>query len=608
MEIQDELLEPLKLYKYELEYKHEDNINEYLDGLTASSGIDIEANRATCREYYRYKKEEDDLSKKLGSQKGLRGFLIFLTILFFIIGTVLIIIGAMKYLHPAIAFTAGPVLILLGIGAIVLNVVKVGKQLEILNQKKTVVTAKANEQLDIAKEQIAPLNSLFDWNVASSLVTKTAPIIQMDKYFSVERYCHMVENYGMRPENDDNVSALFVQSGTLVGNPFMFERDYIQIMADHVYTGSITISWVTYSRDNKGNTYPVTHTQTLTATITRPAAEFFQDTALIYANEAAPRLSFSRKQSDANSMDEKDIEKLVKSWDKKLQKMQQDKIKSSFTPLGNTKFEALFNALDRDNEVEFRLLFTPLAQKNLISLITSKIPYGDDFSFKKRKMINVVRSNHAQTMSFDGNPYHYYGFDYDKIRDGFKAYNMKYFQGIFYDMAVLLSIPLYQQHRDFDYKYDGHYKSNNTTHEAEVLANFMDENIFMPDDCDTNIILKASFLRKEDQFDIFNIHSYGYNKIPRVEYVSKMGGDGHMHSIPVHWYEYIEVSKESQIAVANIGGNRQDFYGQIDRIKEILSQSDDIIYQRGLLAFPLKEGMFPSNAKDLINIFSHKED
>ena len=609
MDIQEELLEPLKLYNYDLKQKHQDNVNAYFDSLAEKSGIDIEANRAVCAEYYSLKKEEESLNGKLGGQKGLRGFLIFLTIFFFVGGTGLIIATiANAFKYPAIGYSVGPIAILLGIGAIILNSTVIAKKLNLLSGKKAIVTKKANEKLEIAKDQMAALNYLFDWNVPSSLVTKTTPIIQMDNFFSVDRYCHMVEKYGMRPYNDDNVSALFTQSGTLVGNPFVFERDYIQDMINKTYTGSIVITWVTYARDQKGNSYPVTHTQTLTATIARPAANYYTDTALIYASEAAPRLSFSRKQSNANSMDEKDIEKLVKSWDKKLVKMQQDKIKSSFTPLGNTKFEALFNALDRDNEVEFRLLFTPLAQKNMISLITSKKPYGDDFRFIKRKMINVIRSNHAQHMSFDGNPYHFFGFDFDKIKKNFVDYNMNYFQGIFYDFTPLLSIPLYQQHRAVDYKYDGHYQARITAYETEVLCNFMDEEVFRPEYCNTNLILKAKFIRREGPLDIYNIHSYGFEKVPRVEYVEKLGGDGHFHSVPVHWEEYIRVDKDTPVAIANVGGTKQEYYAHLSQIQEILSMSDDIIYQRGLLAFPLKEGAIPFNSQELIKVFSHKED
>ena len=612
MEIHDELLEPLKLYQYELSYKHQDNIDEYFNKLTEQSGVDIGANEQTCKEYYNLLKEIDDNRSKLNGQRGLRGFLIFLTILFFVVGTILIIISAMGILpYPAIGYSVGPLLILLGIGAIILNSIVISKKISSLSGKVDVLNKKANEKLAVAKEQMACLNALYDWNIPSKLVTKTTPIIQMDDYFKVERHYHMVENYHMKATNGDNVSTLFVQSGTLVGNPFVFERDYVQVMYQQTYTGSITITWVTYARDNKGNSYPVTHTQTLTATITKPAARFYTDTALVYACEAAPNLSFSRTKSSANSMNERDLEKFEKSWDKKLKKMQEDNIKGSFTPLGNSKFEGLFHALDRNNEVEFRLLFTPLAQKNMINLIMSKTPYGDDFAFTKRKMINIIHSDHAQTLRFDGNPYSFLGFDYKKAKENFTNYNMKYFQGIFYDFAPLLSIPLYQQHRDFNYTYKGTSPSNYTAHECEVLCNFMDEEIFKPEKCDTHIILKASFLDKSGPVDFFNIHSYGYEKVPRVEYVTKMGGDGHLHTIPVHWFEYILVEKDTPVAMVYVGGSRQTYNQNYAAVRELLStcaQSDDIIYQRGLLAFAINEGCTSINSDALINIISHKEE
>lgn len=612
MEIQDELLEPLKLYQYELSYKHQDNIDEYFKNLTEQSGVDIESNEQTCKEYYNLLKEIDDNRGKLNGQRGLRGFLIFLIIFSFIVGTILIILSAAGILpYPAIGYSVGPFLILLGIGLIVINSIVIAKKISSLSSKVDVLNKKANEKLAIAKEQMAALNALFDWNVPSKLVTKTTPIIQMDDYFKVERHYHMVENYGMKPYNNDNVSTIFVQSGTLVGNPFVYERDYVQVMYQQTYTGSITISWVTYARDSKGRTYPVTHTQTLTATISKPAARFYTDTALIYACEAAPNLTFSRTKSNANSMSEKDLDKFERNWDKKLKKMQEDNIKGTFTPLGNSKFEGLFNALNRNNEVEFRLLFTPLAQKNMINLIMSKKPYGDDFAFTKRKMINVIHSDHAQTLKFDGNPYNFLGFDYQKMKENFTNYNMRYFQGIYYDFAPLLSIPLYQQTRDFDYEYKGHCPSNYTAYEAEVLCNYMDEDVFKPEKCDTSVILKATFIAKQGPVDIFNIHSYGFEKVPRVEYVTKMGGDGHLHTIPVHWFEYILVEKDTPIAMLYVGGSRPSFNQNFSAVKELLSTcalSDDIIYQRGLLAFALGDNTLSLDSNALIKITSHKEE
>ena len=290
--------------------------------------------------------------------------------------------------------------------------------------------------------------------------------------------------------------------------------------------------------------------------------------------------------------------------------MQEKKVNSTFTPLSNSKFEGLFGAFDRNNEVEFRLLFTPLAQKSMIDLLISKKPYGDDFSFVKHNMINIIKSDHAQHLDFDGNPYHFQNFDYDKAKENFTNYNMKNFQGIFFDFMPLLSIPVYQQHEEFVWEPTHFYKGNTTEYEAEVLANFMNEDVFRPDDCDTHMILKATFNHKVGKADVFEIHSYGFHTIPRVELVTKMGGDGNLHTIPVHWQEYVPVEKEIGSAVIEVGGTKQLFTANEGRITQLLSKycySNDIIYQRGLLSFPLMMDLNSHDVEELIKIFSHKE-
>ena len=49
---------------------------------------------------------------------------------------------------------------------------------------------------------------------------------------------------------------------------------------------------------------------------------------------------------------------------------------------------------DRDNENQFRLLFTPLAQRNIVDLVKDS-PYGDDFYFIKQNKLNTIYSHHS---------------------------------------------------------------------------------------------------------------------------------------------------------------------------------------------------------------------
>lgn len=610
MNIEEELLEPIKFYKYELQHKHLDKVEAFFDGLKDQSMVDVEANQQTCKEYYSLVNETNNLQGKLNSKRGLRGFLIAMAIVFFIVGTILFVgplIGRKLYV-PLIPIGVG--LILFGVGFILINTLVLAKKIDSFEDKIKKLKEESRKKQELAYQQMAPLNALYDWGIPARLVTETTPIILMDKNYNVERSSYLLGNYGWKESGADNVSTIFIQSGTIVENPFLYERDYIQEMVPHVYTGHLTISWTTWTTDGKGNTRAVHHTQTLTATVTRPAAIFFTDTSLIYANEAAPKLSFSRQSSNANSMSEKEIEKESEKFVKTLQKKQEKDIKSSFTPLGNDRFEYLFNALNRDNEVEFRLLFTPLAQKNLISAITSKEPYGDDFSFKKKKMINIIHSEHAQSLSFDGNPYHFIDFDYERAREKFIDYNVNYFKGIYYDFVPLLSIPLYQQHKDYNRVHKSSYDGTITLHEAEVLSNFMDDNIFKPENCDTHIILKASFVSSNNEIDIFDIMSYGFQMIPQLEVVPKLGGDGHMHGVPVNYFDYERVEKHTFVAVMNVEDNKQAYSENRDQINELISnysKSSDIIYQRGLLAFPLKEGVTTIDGEHIKELFKTKE-
>ena len=64
--------------------------------------------------------------------------------------------------------------------------------------------------------------------------------------------------------------------------------------------------------------------------------------------------------------------------------------------MANRAFEVLFHAVDRDHPIQFRLLFTPLAQEQTVKLLRDReIGYGDDFAFRKSRMMNRSASEKA---------------------------------------------------------------------------------------------------------------------------------------------------------------------------------------------------------------------
>ena len=605
-----DLLEPEKLYKTRLKAAFHENAEKYFDELVNTAQTDKEANSILCDKLYSNKTRCTKLENSKRGKITLMTLLIVFSALIVSAGFVSMLIYFLGQNHWG--FLLGGILgIVLGIVGIILPIVLIRPKIKDLNGQIAKLKELMDGQKSEAYAQMRTLNNLYDWGIAPKLVNQTTPLIQMDTTFNPNRFYNLHEKYGFGEITDTSISSVYVQSGHILGNPFLMERNYCTELRDYTYTGSITITWTTTTYDKNGS-HTHTHSQVLTATVTKPKPEYWYDTWLVYGNDAAERLSFSRRPSDANKMNDKDFEKFIKKTEKELADMHEKKLgTTNFTPLGNAEFEGLFHAYDRDEETQFRLLFTPLAQKSMIDLIKSKTPYGDDFIFRKRKCLNYIKSKHSQVADYDGDPRKFMHYDLRVSKLLFLKYMDDFFQGFFYDMAPLLCIPLYQQHKAIDYIYKGVFPRNVTSYETEVIANQYDPHDFAPDECKTDVILKAELIKKQGEMDVVNIHAYGYDKIPRVTYIPKLGGDGRMHDVPVHWYEYVECEKVTPIGVQNISYTKKTYEENLEKAKAFLSPhilGSGIIRTRSIISSILKDEQDAWNGQELDNILSHKEE
>lgn len=607
-----DLLEPAKLYKSQIKPLHKQNCEEFYDNLVKESKIDVELNRTTNKNIKAKNSKIEAQQKSLSGKRAIKTLLIILGVLAFIGSFVLFILafqpdaGDSRIWKIVGAITSA----IVGVVVIIIAIKKVGKAIKNIVQIIEKLTKERNSLIAEARAQMEPLNSLFDWNIPATLFSKTIPLIQLDPFFDETKFQMLHEKYDFNGNPEKNISSVFVQSGSILGNPFLIEKNYVQEMHDVPYTGSITISWTTTYTDSEGHTHTQHHSETLTATIYKPAPYYYYDTMLVYGNDAAPNLSFSRSPSDANKMNEKQLQKFIDSYDKKLDKMTQKSISkgTNFQRLGNNEFEALFNALDRDNNIEFRLLFTPLAQNNMVSLITTKEPYGDDFHFLKRKSLNYIKSEHSQYTNFEGDPCLFESYDHDSQRAFFLEYNDKFMQSLYYDLAPIMSIPLYQQHAAQEYIYKGTLTRNVTEMETEVMANSYNKTEFAPSNGVTDVILKTSLIAKQGTADLNKVTAYSFKTIQHVEYVSKLGGDGSMHRVPVEWLEYIPVKKESEIVVQRCETTQKEYKNNYTngKFKEILSQfasKNAMIYKKGFISFQSSKNAASYNGNELNKIF-----
>ena len=590
-----DLLNPLKYYQNTAKEQYHNNAVAFFEDLARQSGIDIEQNRITVNKYNEAKANLSSYMGKSGKAKFLRVLLIIFCIVFGIASLLLLILGFSG--SNALFIALGFVFLALVPAMIVLIVLVLNKRIAEYQKRMDDFTAQSNNYLTEAFGQMDRLNKSYDFGIFPKLMQQTIPLFEMDKNFDPLKYEYLHEKYGFEEEKDTDISSVYTQSGSIVGNPFLLQRNYIVKMRDHTYEGSIVIHWTTTVHTNKG-TRTVHHSETLRAYVVKPEPYYYLDTWLIYGNEAAEKLEFSRVPNSASKLDDKALWRHSKSFQKVLNKKVMHDITdndetTNFTAMANTEFESLFNALDRNHEGQFRLLFTPIAQKSMIDLLRSKEPFGDDFVFLKRKNLNYIKSQHSQTTLYLEDFARYKSHSYDIAKEIFVKDAEDYFKGLYFDLAPLMCIPLYQQHMSQEYIYEEEYYGNVTSYETEAIANRYNEKMFAPADASTHCILKSEFRTKKGKGDKVNIHAYAYRAEKRTTIITKMGGDGRSHQIPVHWIEYIPVEKVTPIVVQPISSEER-----YDAIIDKLTSDDNLVsniltggiyYRRGILSMLLND-------------------
>ena len=544
----DKVLEPLKYYDRQGEQEHSDNITSYLQSLVDKSGVDIDANHQTMEAWKREQETIASLSKVLRKFKRLRGLLIFSII----VGVILAIAGVATL---GASTKTGILLLFAGagitVGSILLLVKKVKPVIKDTDRVREEHIAEARRLENEGWAQMQGLNDLFSDEDCVRLIEKTLPDFSFNKNFTVEEERLFTEKYDFQDLQTEESTMLDTLSGTYAGNPFLFGRRRIHRMGTHTYTGSLRITWTETYRDSDGSVRTRTKSETLHASVTKPKPYYRVNTFLAFGNQAAPNLSFSRETQHTEDLSEKALEKKIKKGERQLQKQAKKAIKNggTFQEMANSEFDVLFGATDRDNEMEFRLMYTPLGQRSTVELLKDKKYYGDDFDFIKQKRCNFIFSDHAQNWKMHVYANDYKHFDFEEIKIRFINLNQTFFKSVFFDFAPFFCVPAYLEEPCEALEDEPAYDANYTYYEHEVMANALDYRSFVHSESCTEAILKTQTLKAETGRDLVAVTAYSYMGIDRIDFVPVRGGDGNFHAVPVPWIEYIPVERTSHILV-----------------------------------------------------------
>ena len=313
--------ELLDEYKNVYKAQHERNVSEYFEHLVRQSAVNEQENRTTVKKIRQKEQEIAKFDKKNRQLKNWRGFLIFIivvAILAFVYCAYKIFYEKL-YGNQHIWIAVGAVV--LAVFFVVLIVKNISPKIKTLKQILEKLNKTLNELINTANTQLAPLFALFNRQISSRLMEKTYPLIRLDDFFEISRYDYLNRKYGLPDSSENhNESTFFVQSGEINGNPFCFFKTLNHFMGSKTYEGTKTIHWTEYYTDAKGRRQSRSHSETLHAYVTKPFPEYYENTYLVYGNEAAPNLIFSRNPSFAGKhKDTRSLEKKVKREIKDLE-------------------------------------------------------------------------------------------------------------------------------------------------------------------------------------------------------------------------------------------------------------------------------------------------
>lgn len=568
----ENIYDPLTEYANVFHGRFRDVAERTFAELAKESQVDVEANKETCSKLYAEEEALASVKTRIG----------WLTALCVFLWGVILAVACVGYarrdeLSRNFYIMAG----IAAVAILLLLFMKVHPQLKKMKNERDEIADTARRLKNEAWEQMAPLNRLYDWDVFTRMMSETVPRLEFDPFFTTQRLADLKETYGWDGSFNAGRSVIYCHSGLINGNPFVICRTRKMEMGSKTYYGHKTIYWTTCERGADGKWRTVRHSQTLTASVSAPYPEYFEKTRLIYGNTAAPDLIFNRKKSALAAKQGS----LRYKWRKAMLKRKSRNLDNAdYAMLTNEDFEISFNTSDRNNNQQFALLFTPLAQESMMDLLRDKtVGFGDDFDFGKNKMINTIISDHMQELNLDMNPGQYRHFDYEKAKADFYAINAHYFRAIYFCLAPLLCVPMYQQIRPQHDIYGHDMQRHSAFWEHEALANFWGEEHFRHPQCVTDCILKTEQQSVNGDASTITVYAYGYRSEQRLTYVRVWGGDGKSHSVPVYWDEYLPVTGSGKMDIKedNDVPNTPGTQGQrLDRINSILEKTHLELYRR----------------------------
>lgn len=549
---------------------------ELLESRLSDINYDEAENAKIIKDY----EECDEKSKKLSIKRHLFGFLGILCKLVFAAGILYFIYNFVEFLHDNQNKTFMTMSICLFAGLIILFFIykfTLGKFLSKLD----------NELLDFdnTKKEIKRLGELHTFQFTglisdltfSSMLTQIMPNVKFDEDVSTKNQ----SKYNVTYTSLDTSAVIALKTGSIEGNPFSFITSRNTGFMNKTYTGSRVVEWTKVTKYTDGSKQTKKYTETLTGSIQKPAIMYSHSTNLVYYHEACDTLSFVRKPQKVKG----DVDEFVQKAEKKQIKKFENAayINKDYTPLTNSTFEALFETQDRNDEINYRVFFSPVAQTNLAKLIKFNNEVGNDFSYQKNNQVHKI-SNKTSAHDLVFGHQDIEDFDIIKVKEKFHQKFLEFFDQVFFSISPILAIP--DLNEKCDQLVDDNF-SNFPPDAHEMLVNNLPNSFYTPEGCIPTTIAKTGLIQKYENADHVAVRTTGYTISTAWDYATvKARRDGEYYNVPVQYDCYNAVSKESHFVIMKTDLNKFGFYCMLESLGlEDFVENNLYHYNVGYLTF-----------------------
>ena len=129
-----------------------------------------------------------------------------------------------------------------------------------------------------------------------------------------------------------------------------------------------------------------------------------------------------------------------------------------------------------------------------------------------------------------------------------------------------------------------------------------------PEGAVTSSIIKAEYESKIGNNDKVKLTAHAFRTVGHVDYVTVMGGDGRAHAVPVHWLEYVPVTKESYMAIQKKHSTRNNYLRNLTNenftnVLNRLSIKNGYRYERSLFGILLASDLSENDVKSINDMF-----